>query len=770
MWRGPTEGVQDGTGPGEEAAAEEDSFDPPQPPWGKDEWTEEEWASAVEKATQGAGNCPQDEAMVRDLLQEYRDIFPKEIDVSRPLRAAEVAIHTVHEAPIAFPNRRRYTPEQLAAIKTQIQKLVVLGILEESSSTYNAPIVMVRKGEGWRMCHDFRRLNEQTIPMVVTIPTVTDVFDRLPRARFLSKIDCTSAYFQLRIAEKDRKKTAFATAIGTFQYRVCPFGLRNLPSEFNAAIARIFVDLEEVMAHFFDDFVVHSEAMEFNEHVAVLRRVFERCRENQVQLSIRKTFLGKRKVELLGFMVGYQEVGMTDQSLAAVGRLQPPTTTKGVQQFLGLASFFRQRVYAFAERARPLSNLLRTGIRWCWGEEEQNAFEDLKNALLKAPVLKIPLAPGRKGFQPFVLFTDASDSAIAGILTQPETPASEATTVKAEPSEKMRALGGRRVEELRPCHYFSRVLTGAEKRYTVTERECLAVVAAVKKFAFYLSGAPFLVVTDHRALEYLNGLEEPCGRLSRWILALQQFAFDIVHRPGTEMAHVDALTRMKMNPGDKTAGTVLLVRESESVMMGWKAWVREETIPKEGDTVGRRPDQTTRRTGQSVLQVGDPSRGETALVVGVRRKRGADELGGAGLPRGVWHEEPWLSSALIESIRAGKMVDIPRRFQERLRRDVENTRIEFGGDPVRPQRIQVRRTDGKGRGVWLECPPPSKRLDLIVEAHIVGHRGVEKTKLAVEDAGFTWVGIDGDATQVVQRCMRRFQSRKLPSGQNNKMQ
>jgi hypothetical protein len=116
----------------------------------------------------------------------------------------------------------------LAAIKTQIQKLVVLGILEESSSTYNAPIVMVRKGEGWRMCHDFRRLNEQTIPMVVTIPTVTDVFDRLPRARFLSKIDCTSAYFQLRIAEKDRKKTAFATAIGTFQYRVCPFGLRNL--------------------------------------------------------------------------------------------------------------------------------------------------------------------------------------------------------------------------------------------------------------------------------------------------------------------------------------------------------------------------------------------------------------------------------------------------------------------------------------------------------------------------------------------------------------
>ena len=147
--------------------------------------------------------------MVRMLLEEFREIFPKEIDVSRPLRAAEVSIHTLHEAPIAFPNRRRYTPDQLTAIKSQVRKLLELGILEESSSTYNAPIVMVRKGEGWRMCHDFRRLNEATVPMVVTIPTVQDVFDRLPQARFLSKIDCTSAYFQLRVAEGDRRKTAF---------------------------------------------------------------------------------------------------------------------------------------------------------------------------------------------------------------------------------------------------------------------------------------------------------------------------------------------------------------------------------------------------------------------------------------------------------------------------------------------------------------------------------------------------------------------------------
>ena len=174
---------------------------------------------------------------MRELINEFQDIFPKELDVRRPLKAAPVEIHTHHNAPIAFPNRRRYTADQMKAVSETLEKLLRLGIVERSMSAYNAPIVLVKKGKGYRMCHDFRRLNEATIPMAVTIPTVQDVFDRLPRAKFLSKIDCTSAYFQLQVAEKDRGKTAFTCHLGTFQYRVCPFGLKNLPAEFNSTIS-----------------------------------------------------------------------------------------------------------------------------------------------------------------------------------------------------------------------------------------------------------------------------------------------------------------------------------------------------------------------------------------------------------------------------------------------------------------------------------------------------------------------------------------------------
>ena len=320
--------------------AGETRFDPPEAPWGEDVWSEAEWEAVVKTATMGAGDGQEDERAVRELINEFQDIFPKELDVRRPLKAAPVEIHTHHNAPIAFPNRRRYTADQMKAVSETLEKLLRLGIVERSMSAYNAPIVLVKKGKGYRMCHDFRRLNEATIPMAVTIPTVQDVFDRLPRAKFLSKIDCTSAYFQLQVAEKDRGKTAFTCHLGTFQYRVCPFGLKNLPAEFNSTISRLFADMSDTMAHFFDDFVAHSEGESFRAHVEVLRRVFLRCRENNVQLSIAKTRLGRRRIELLGFMVGDNQVSMTDDSLQAVERLAAPTTAKGVQQFLGLASFF----------------------------------------------------------------------------------------------------------------------------------------------------------------------------------------------------------------------------------------------------------------------------------------------------------------------------------------------------------------------------------------------------------------------------------------------
>ena len=162
----------------------------------------------------------------------------------------------------------------------------------------------------------------------------------------------------------------------------------------------------------------------------------------------------------------------------------------------------------------PLTNMLRKAQRWACGNEEQSAFEELKVALTKAPVL------ARPNFDlPFTIQTDASNYAIGAVLSQEEN------------------------GEKHPICFVSRVLSKAERNYTVTEKECLTVIWAVDKLRPYVQGYEFTVVTDHASLKWLNNLKDPAGRLARWATALQGYHVNIVHRKGTEHKVPDALSR-----------------------------------------------------------------------------------------------------------------------------------------------------------------------------------------------------------------------------------
>ena len=172
-------------------------------------------------------------------------------------------------------------------------------------------------------------------------------------------------------------------------------------------------------------------------------------------------------------------------------------------------------VQNFATRAEPLLQLLKKSRRYVWREEQQKAFEVLKKASTAVPIL------ARREFEsPFHLQTNASSIGLGAVLTQ--------------------VLGG----EERVIAYASRTMIAAERNYTVTEQECLAVVWAVKKFRAYLEGYHFEVITDHSSLRCLYGLKDPSGRLARWALQLLQFDFTITHRKGA-LHHVpNAVSRM----------------------------------------------------------------------------------------------------------------------------------------------------------------------------------------------------------------------------------
>jgi hypothetical protein len=164
----------------------------------------------------------------------------------------------------------------------------------------------------------------------------------------------------------------------------------------------------------------------------------------------------------------------------------------------------------------PLYKLLHKSVEWNWTSEAQTAHDTLKQALISAPILRFPDLS-----LPFILHTDAAQTGVGAILSQ------------VDPS----------TSNLHPIAYASRSLTTPERNYSITEFEGLAVVWAVKKFAHYLRGAKFMVVTDHQALQFLHKTSDLRGRLARWSLTLLEYDFDLVYRPGRLNSAPDALSR-----------------------------------------------------------------------------------------------------------------------------------------------------------------------------------------------------------------------------------
>ena len=227
-----------------------------------------------------------------------------------------------------------------------------------------------------------------------------------------------------------------------------------------------------------------------------------------------KCSLFRREVKFLGHVVSEEGVAPDPSKVSAVKHFPVPTSVRGVREFLGLASYFRRFIPRFADVAKPLHQLLERSSPFRWTQECAAAFQRLKESLISAPVLRYP------DFQkPFTLTTDASDVGLGAVLTQQE-----------DGREHVVA-------------YTSRTLTKVEKRYSVTERECLALVWATRRFRVYLQGRHFLLRTDHNPLVHLRQSKDPRGKLARWMLELEALDYELRYQPGKSLPHADALSR-----------------------------------------------------------------------------------------------------------------------------------------------------------------------------------------------------------------------------------
>ena len=254
----------------------------------------------------------------------------------------------------------------------------------------------------------------------------------------------------------------------------------------------------------------------FEEHLKNLSHVLKRLRAAGLQLQPKKCCLCAQKVEFLGHIVSPAGVSTDPKKIEKVANWPALTSKREVQQFLGLANYYRRFIADFARISRPLHKLTEKNMKFEWSPDCQSAFEDLRNRLVNAPILGFPDLEKQ-----FILDTDASDSGIGAVLSQKDEAGAE-----------------------RVIAYASRVLSKAERRYCVTWRELLAVVTFAQHFRPYLFGRRFVLRTDHGSLTWLAHFKEPEGQLARWLERLQELDFEIRHRPGKRHQNADALSRL----------------------------------------------------------------------------------------------------------------------------------------------------------------------------------------------------------------------------------
>lgn len=239
------------------------------------------------------------------------------------------------------------------------------------------------------------------------------------------------------------------------------------------------------------------------------------------RLSEANLFLQPDKCEFLKREIAYLEHIITEngirpdpKKIMAVKNFPTPKTRKNIKQFLGLAGYYRRFIENFSKIAKPLSDLTKQSNTFEWKEEQQEAFDKLREVLCSEPILQYP-----NFNEPFIITTDASGYAIGAILSQ-----------------------GKMGSDL-PIAYASRVLNNAETRYSPTERELLALVYAVKHFRPYIYGRKFTLVIDHKPLEWLNSVSDPTSQLMRWRLKLAEYEYAIKYKPEKKNKNADALSQ-----------------------------------------------------------------------------------------------------------------------------------------------------------------------------------------------------------------------------------
>ncbi|GKC77788.1 putative nucleotidyltransferase, ribonuclease H [Tanacetum coccineum] len=414
------------------------------------------------------------------VVRDFPEVFPDDLSGLPPIREIEFRIELTPGATPVAKSPYRLAPSELEELSGQLKELQDKGFIRPSSSPWGAPVLFVKKKDGsFRMCIDYRELNKLTVKNRYPLPRIDDLFDQLQGSQFFSKIDLRSGYHQLRVHEDDIPKTAFRTRYGHFEFTVMPFGLTNAPAIFMDLMNRVCRPyLDKFVIVFIDDILIYSKTQE--EHVEHLRLVLELLKKEKLYAKFSKCEFWLREVQFLGHVIN------------------------------GLAGYYRRFIENFSKIAKSLTILTQKSKTFNWGEEQEYAFQTLKDKLCNAPVLALP-----DGSEDFVVYCDASGIGLGCVLMQ----------------------------RGKVIAYASRQLKIHENNYTTHDLELGAVVFALKIWRHYLYGTKSVIYTDHKSLQHIFSQKELNMRQRRWIELFSDYDCEIRYHLGKANVVADALSR-----------------------------------------------------------------------------------------------------------------------------------------------------------------------------------------------------------------------------------
>lgn len=432
------------------------------------------------------------------------------------------------------------------------------GIVEESNSAFNHPVLVVKKqglnadgSQKLRTCIDLRALNKTIKEKYYHLPQINNLIADLPKGSKFISVDLFASYLQFPVSKETSERLAFTLKHRRFQFKRLPFGMMLSGHLFAQELTKMLDKLLEKgkLVAYLDDILIIAETEEealttFEEMLAIFDKF-------NIKINPEKMSIFSSSIKFLGYIIEENGIRPPQSKTEAISRIPTPKNETEVKSFVAMTAFFRQFIPNHSEICEPLYKLIRKDVTFEWNNECEKSFNKLKQCLLDPPLLARPCELDDENAIT-VLMTDASNYGIGA------------------------TLGVLKDEKFRPIAFASKLMNKAQRNYSVYEKEFLALMWAItEQFKYILLGRKkFFVLTDHKALVAL--IKSPIDHLEnrplRWRLKLENFNFKLIHINGELNPVADFLSRLRVEEeAEEKVETLLASNQTYAVLTRAKA-------------------------------------------------------------------------------------------------------------------------------------------------------------------------------------------------------